>query len=83
MTPEERITALEQEIERLKNATTISYEVEQAFRARVGTDVAISSKAVASRTVNEGGSSSYSVALPMTGFITINVNGIVVNVPYY
>jgi len=92
MTPEElasRIEALEMEVQNLKASATIPYEVDTAFRERLGiADLATltgSTKTAASETqaVSESGSGSYSVAKPMDGFREFVVGGSVLYIPYY
>lgn len=81
-----QITALQAEIDSLKNASSIPFDVGSAFEERLSKTVtAPSTKTAASETqaVDEGGVATYSVAKPMDGFIKIFINGIERNVPYY
>lgn len=84
-----QIDSLQQELNKLRNTTTIPYEVEQAFRFRLGIDnftqLDASSKTTASETqaVNEAGASSYNVAKPMDGFKQVTIGGSTLYIPYY
>lgn len=77
MTPEE-LKQLQKDVEGIKafiaslqSNATIPLPVGEAFRARLESKLASSTKTAASETqsVNEGGVSSYSVAKPMDGFL--------------
>lgn len=91
MKPEElkkEIDELKRRFDALNASTTIPYNVAVAIKARMEQDFVAgdsSSKTAASATqaVNEGGISTYNVAIPMTGFIEIIFNGITYNIPYY
>lgn len=84
-----QIDSLKEEVAKLKSVTTIPYDVEQAFRARLTIDefarLAPSTKTAASETqaVNESGSSSYSVAKAMDGFREEVIAGTTIYIPYY
>lgn len=83
---ENRISVLESTLKSLTSFSTIPLEIGEAFRNRLKVpssdtnDTAITSYVQA---VNEAGSASYNVAKPMTGFITITINGDAKLVPYY
>ena len=78
----ERVSELQGEMDSLKNVTTIPYEVDQAFKERIGSLADVADKTAASETqsVNEGGVSTYSVAKPMDGFFRTASGKFV---PYY
>lgn len=84
-----QIDLLQQELNKLRNSTTIPFEVEQAFRFKLGiselTSLNASSKTAASETqsVNEAGVGSYSVAKPMDGFKQVTIGGSTLYIPYY
>lgn len=70
----------------LQSSVSIPYEIESAFRERLGgTILTDSSKTAgsASQGVNEAGSGTYSVAQPMKGFKQILDKGVVIYIPYY
>lgn len=98
MSPEDKtkFEELEKTVEDLKsfvntflNTASIPNELEQSLRARLGIEdlqANTSAKTAASETqaVDEGGTSTYNVATPMTGFIQItDTTGTVREVPYY
>lgn len=88
MNVEQRITQLENEMRMLKAASTIPYDVEVAFKSRLKIgegELATSTKAASteSRTVNEAGTSSYSVSRLMDGFVQKNLLGTTIYIPYY
>lgn len=67
----------------LESQSTLPKDVESAFRKRLRIGTA-SNLAPQTKSVNESGGASYTVALPMTGFIKIiDENGNSRNVPYY
>lgn len=84
-----KISALQEELDKLKANATIPYEVEQAFRTRLNIDtftsLIASSKTAASETqlVNESGTQSYDVAKPMDGFRQVTIGGATIYIPYY
>lgn len=85
----QRIEALEQELEALRSASTIPYDVDSAFRERFRlnnvTIATVSSKANDSedQAVNEGGSGTYSVLKPPDGFLQITINNTVYYLPFF
>lgn len=88
MNVEQRITQLENEMRQLKAASTIPYDVEVAFKSRLkigDSNLRTSSKTASSesRTVNEAGTASYSVARPMDNFVQYDLNGTTIYIPYY
>lgn len=87
MTPEQRITQLEQQIQQLKAAATIPYEVDQAFRTRLTglINLAVSGKGATSenRSVVEAGAGTYSVMGIPDGFLQIVISGTTYYLPYF
>lgn len=87
---ERKVEELNQKFNSLQSDTTIPLPIDRAFtkRLRVAkTDVSSESISthIQSKSINEAGSSSYSItfAKPMDGFITIEVNGTQKKIPYY
>jgi hypothetical protein len=81
-----QINELKAEIDSLKNASSIPFDVSSAFESRLSKTVAttsIKSASTETQAVDEGGTGTYSVAKAMDGFIKIIVNGIEYNVPFY
>lgn len=78
----ERLDSLQAEMDALGNVTTIPYDVDQAFKERLGSLADVADKTAASETqsVNEAGSGTYSVAKPMDGFFRTASGKFV---PYY
>jgi hypothetical protein len=89
MTPEEikiKIEALEAWKAMLESSNSIPLNIQQAFTDRfLRLLLGASSKAPSteSQAVNEAGSASYSVAKPMDGFVSYNVGGTPIFIPYY
>lgn len=71
----------------LKSSSTIPYEVDGAFRNRFATSLGlvVSSKGADTEdvTVNESGSSTYTVMDDPDGFLEVNINGTVYYLPYF
>lgn len=87
MTPEQaqKLDELYAFMESLKNTTTIPFDVAVAFADRFDAKPDVSGKTAASATqgVDEAGIDTYNVTTAPSGFITIKVNGVPRNVPYY
>ena len=92
MTPEEmaiRITELEQKLDALNNANSIPFDVDQAFRERLGADratlVSVASKTTNSenQAVNEGGSATYQVLKGPDGWLSLEIAGTIYVIPHY
>lgn len=88
MNVEQRITQLENEMRLLKAASTIPYDVEVAFKSRLGVDnngLRSTTKAASteSKTVNEAGTDTYTVSKIMDGFVQYTLNGTIIYLPYY
>lgn len=83
---QQQIDELKRELAELKSSTTLPLDNVEAMRKRLSV---VSGEANAEATtaylqaVNESGSASYNVAKPMTGFITITIDGNARLVPYY
>lgn len=82
------IRVMQEKMALLSSYSSIPYDVEIAFRDRLGIDEIAnqnSSKLASSETqaVNESGTQSYNVAKPMDGFEQRTVNGQVRYYPYY
>lgn len=81
---QEQIDILTKRLDSLSSNTTIPLEVGEAFRKRLGSaDISNKTGASETRTVNESGAGSYTVANAPDGFITIEVLGALKNIPYY
>lgn len=83
---QQQIDNLQRQLDALKSYTTLPREVAEAMRIRlqpVSGDASSTSTASYLQAVNEAGVSTYNVAKPMTGFITITINGNARLVPYY
>ena len=86
-----QVEVLKQEIELLKAANTIPYDVEAAFRTRLRLDLftvggIISSGKVASsenQIVNEGGASVYNVLKPPDAFVQTVIGATTYYIPVY
>jgi 5-enolpyruvylshikimate-3-phosphate synthase len=81
-----QITELKAEIDSLKSSTTIPFDIGGAFEERIGAvkgDTSSETPTSHTQAVDEGGTSTYNVAKPMDGFITITVNNIPRKIPYY
>lgn len=84
----QRLTALEEEIKKLKSSSTIPHDVEGAFSKRLGiaglaVQVSNKSASAENKTVNEAGASSYAVLNPPDRFVKVTINGTVNNLPAY
>ncbi len=85
------LNKLEEKVKLIYGSSTIPYEVESAFRQRLRLSdfmkaATVSSKTAASetQTVNEAGVSTYSVARPMNGFLSITLpDGTAYDIPYF
>ncbi len=83
-----RIELLEEEINKLRNNATIPFDIGEAIKSRVKTDLGAlesSSKTAASETqaVDEAGVLAYSVMKAPDGFMQTNINGTIYYVPYF
>lgn len=82
-----QIDALQKEFDLLKAASTIPYEVEQAFRTRLASLVNLSSSAKGatseSQTVQEAGASTYGVLKNPDLYLQITVNGTTYYIPAF
>lgn len=83
---QEKVEKLEKIILSLYSNTTLPFDIGEAFKKRLQ-PVSGDSNSTATtsyiQSVNESGASTYSVAKPMAGFITIVINGNIRLVPYY
>ena len=85
----QEINNLKEEIKKLKSAATIPYETEQALRERLRLasfmSIYGSSKSATSenQSVNESGSSSYSVLKPPDIFLQVTVSGVLYYIPVF
>jgi len=88
----DEIEQLKKEVEELKkwkrqleNVTTIPLNIDQAFRARLVADFAVSTKSLSSenQAVDEAGTATYSVLKTPDGFLERKINNIVYYIPYY
>ena len=85
---QKQIDGIQEQLDLLKNTTTIPLEVDTAFRDRLEIEqikTITSTKTAASETqlVNESGTGSYNVAKPMDGFEERVMNGEKRYYPYY
>lgn len=86
---EQRIKKLEREIAQLKSFTTIPFEVEGAFKTRLGiaelARISVSTKGVDTEdvTVNEAGASSYAVMNDPDIFLQLSVSGTTYYIPAF
>jgi hypothetical protein len=83
---QQQIDNLQKQLDALKSSTTLPREVGEAIRVRlqpVSGDTNNTSTAAYLQAVNEAGVQTYSVAKPMTGFITITIGGNARLIPYY
>ena len=83
---QDQVDKLQAQVDLLKSSATFPYDVENAIKDRISTNVFDqSTKTAASETqaVNEGGLATYSVAKPMGGFDQRLVDGVVRYYPYY
>lgn len=90
MSPEQltaRIVALENRLKTFEAASTIPYEVDQAFRSRLksslGLSVSAKSATSENKAVNEAGASSYSVLNIPDGFLQVTVGATTYYVPIF
>lgn len=90
MTPEElkRLEAVERQLLALNNNATIPFDMGEAMKARVLSDVgvALTSTKVATtedQAVNESGASSYNVLKSPDGFLQITLLGNIYYIPYF
>ena len=83
------VTELRRMIELLYNSSTIPHDVEQSFRTRFKLDtynpITTSAKSASSenQSVNESGSSSYSVLKAPDAFLQVTLSGAVKYIPIY
>lgn len=85
---QEQVNKLEEQWNSLTSTTTIPKEIDVAFRARlsnIAQTISISGTSATAHnaTVNESGSSTYSVMAIPTGFLTITINGTARDIPYF
>lgn len=79
---QEQIDELKKRLDAMNASATLPFEIATTMKDRVlGDVVGISSITAASETVIVSVGSA--AAKPMTGFITVNFNGVVYNIPYY
>lgn len=84
-----QIDLLQAELNKLRNTTTIPFDVEQSFRTRLKINelarLAPSAKNPSTETqiVNEAGIATYSVSKPPDGFREFVVGGSTLYIPYY
>jgi hypothetical protein len=89
MTPEtlnNRINELQAELDLLKSAHSIPFEIENAFRERLeGNSIAVSSKGADTEdvSVDEGGISTYSVLNDPDIFLEVMINGTTYYIPAF
>ena len=74
-------------MQNLSQASSVPFSVEGALKERIGKAIGLSLSLKGADTedvaVNEAGSSSYSVMGDPTGFLEVNIGGIVYYVPYF
>jgi hypothetical protein len=89
---QQKVNELEQKVKSLEASTTISFDVEQAFRTRFNLQnlesipVITSSAKVATtenQVVDEAGSASYSVLKPPDAFLEVSISGATKYIPIY
>lgn len=81
---EQRITALEEENKKLRASTTIPFDVDAAFRTRLGTPKSSSKVSTSeNQAVDEGGSMTYSVLKAPDGFLEVSIGATIYYLPYY
>lgn len=83
-----QIDKLQSQLDALRNNATIPYEIGEAFKARVLTDVspvATSGKGASTENVsiNEAGISTHTVLGAPDGFVQATINGTVYYIPYF
>ena len=92
MTPkqEQKLNEVYETIQMLKNAASIPYEFDAAFRDRFGlrnaaTRLIVSSKSANSedQSVDEAGANSYIVLGDPVGFLEVDIEGTTYCLPYY
>lgn len=97
MTPEEKqqfeqmmteLSAVRQELDSLKNASTIPYEYDASFRSRLGIDafatgLTTSSKSATSETIAVNSGTSTLVQLAPDGFLRVTIDGTVYDIPAF
>ena len=80
----QRVTELENFIQQLRASATIPLDVNEAFKARASVSIrGTASNSGTTTTVNESGSSTYSVAKAPTGTVLFEKDGITYKVGYY
>lgn len=81
------IELLETELGKLRSATTIPFEIGQAFRDRLRDINVISAstkdKDTEDQTVDEGGTATYEVLKEPDGFLQATINGTPYYIPFY
>lgn len=91
MTPdqEQKLNEVYDFIQKLKADSTIPYEVDQAFRKRLGiasfTPLVVSAKGTNSEdvSINESGIASHTVLADPSGFLQITIGSTAYHIPYY
>lgn len=92
MTPQEmeqKIIALEAVIKAMGNSNLIPFDVDQAFRDRLGIGdipvVQVDAKSASSedQAVNEGGAATYNVLKSPDGWLSLEIEGTTYVVPHY
>jgi len=80
-----RISELENTIKLLNSSTTIPYDVGEAIRERIGANIVgvDIDTTTQTKTVDESGSQTYTVAKTMDGMITVKLNSNIYKIPYY
>jgi hypothetical protein len=88
-TLKQEVEALRREFNNLKATTTITNDIEQAFRSRLRIDTYASltpsskNPSTETQTVDENGIDTYGVATPPAGFREFVTGGTVLYIPYY
>lgn len=83
---ERKLNELYDFMQKMKNSTTIPFDVAEAIKARnPRTSLIVSSKGVDTEdvTVNEAGTGSYQVMNDPDGFLEIEISGTTYYIPYF
>lgn len=80
-----KVAELEAFVQSLRAEATIPYDVGEAFKTRLGSNITagVPNSNDNSRSVNEAGSGTYFVTGVQSGTIPFNINGTTYNILYY
>ena len=81
----ERVAELTATVNAMRNASSIPFDIDAAFRERLGGGLKVFNLngGTILKSVNESGSSTYDVANAMDGSLSTTFNGVAITLPFY